>query len=478
MSAGALEAAEGAVEGFAAPQDLADPRLKRLILRLAIPSVAGLSITALHHVANAGFVGLLGPEALAAVSVAIPVFALVAALGHGLGVGTAATVGRLLGAGAAGDADTAATTALALSVLLGIAASVALVAWQDEVLTMFGATAGMMPQARAYIGPLAFSCALLLLQITCDFIAIAEGNSRFSMWTLLGGFSLNIALDPLLIFTFDLGIGGAAWATILSQVAALAAYAAYFAFGWGRVRVHAGALTGDPAILRPMLAVGVPVTLSSALSALAFALVYRAASEQGGDAAVAGIGIAFRLLTLGLLPVTGFCLGAQAVLSFAYGAGDPQRVRAATGFMLRAALGFTLVYSLAMALFAGPVVGVFTQDEATAGIARGALVLFHMGFALAGLQCVLLVLLQAMGKARLAAAVGLAPQGYLLIPLLIVLSQSFGLTGVVMAPAIATGLTALISAALLAREMADLARQGRAARHAPSSPPEIARGPA
>ncbi len=468
-------------EGFAAPQDLADPKLKRLILRLAVPSMAGLCITALHHVANAGFVGLLGPEALAAVSVAIPVFALVAAFGHGLGVGTAATVGRLLGAGAAADADRAATTALGLSVGLGLVASVILLVWQDQVLALFGATVGMMPLARDYVGLLAFSCVLLLLQITCDFITIAEGNSRFSMWTLLGGFSLNIALDPLLIFSFDLGIKGAAWATIVSQLAALAAYAAYFGYRWGRVRVRPSALTLDWRILRPMLAVGGPVTLSSGLSATAFALVFGTASAHGGDAAVAGIGIALRLLTLGMLPVTGFCLGAQAVLSFAYGAGDLRRVRAATVFMLRGALGFTLVYSLAMALCAGPVVGLFTQDSATAGIARGALILFHIGFAGAGFQYVLLVLLQAMGKATLAGAIGLAPQGYLLIPLLLVLSQRFGLTGVAMAPAIAIGLTALLSAVVLARELAALKRQGHAT---PPFPPRAdpavadARGPA
>ncbi len=185
---------------FAAPLDLADPRLERLIVRLAVPSVAGLSITALHHVANAAFVGLLSGQALAAVSLAVPIFALVAAIGHGLGIGGAASIGRLLGAGDALDAGRAASATLALCVLLGGAAGIdcsgaPAACWRSSVR---GRTS--RPSQQPISGCWPSRALLLLAQIACDFIAIAEGNSRFSMWTLLGAFALNIVLDPLLIF--------------------------------------------------------------------------------------------------------------------------------------------------------------------------------------------------------------------------------------------------------------------------------------
>ncbi len=156
---------------------------------------------------------------------------------------------------------------------------------------------------------------------------------------------------------------------------------------------------------------GVPAGLSSALSALAFAVVYAMAGTHGGDEAVAGVSIAFRLLTLGLLPVIGFCLGAQPVLSFAAGAGDRIRLRAATLFMARVALGFTLVYAVSMMLWSAPLVGLFTTDARVADVARRGLILFHAGFALTGLHQVLVILLQAMERARLAAVISLAPQG-------------------------------------------------------------------
>lgn len=445
--------------GFARPLDLADPNLKRLIIRLAVPSVAGLSINALHQVVNAGFVGMLGSEALAAVSVAIPVFALIAALGHGIGVGAAAAIGRLLGAGDKASADATATMALGLAVVAGFGCSLVLLFAREPILQLFGASPAMMPQASAYLGLLGFGCILLLLQIACDFIAIAEGNTRFSMLTLLGGFTLNIALDPLLIFGFGLGVSGAALATILAQLAALAAYAVYFARRWGVVRIRLRLLKPTMAILRPVLAVGLPVTLSSALSAVGYALIYRAANAYGGDEAVAGVGIAFRILSLGALPVVGFCLGAQAVLSHGYGANDPRRVLEASRFMLRLALGFTLAYAMLMALAAGPVIALFTQDETTRRIGMPALIVFHAGFALSGFQYVLLVLLQAQGKARLAACVSLAPQGYLLLPLLIWLPPLWGLNGLLASPAIASGLTALAAAILLLGQFAVLRRR-------------------
>jgi putative MATE family efflux protein len=445
--------------GFARPLDLADPNLKRLIVRLALPAMAGLSINALHHVANAGFVGTLGGEALAAVSVAIPVFTLVAALGHGLGIGAAAAIGRLIGAGDQGRAGATATLALGLALGFGLACSIILVVWLGPILALFGTTPAMQPLAEAYIGLLGLGCSLLLLQIVCDFIAIAEGNTRFSMWTLLGGFTLNIALDPLLIFGAGLGIGGAALATILSQIAALAAYAIYFGKRWGIVRLRLTDLAPRWSVLKPILAVGLPAAASSALSAIAFALLYRAAGDQGGDMAVAGIGIALRIMTLGALPVLGFCLGAQAVLSHGWGAGDAARVLAATRFMLAAALAFTLAYALVMAIFAGPIIGLFTEDAAMRAVGVRTLVALHLGFAAAGATYVLTVLLQSLGRARLAACVSLAPQGYLLLPLLIILPPLWGLDGVIAAPALASGLTALVSGALLVGEFTALRRR-------------------
>jgi putative MATE family efflux protein len=463
----------GRVKRPAAPLNLGDRRLRRLIVRLAVPSVVGLSITALHHVVNAGFVGMLGTDAVAAVSVALPIFILVAAIGEGLGVGAAAAIGRFLGARAKGRGSVTATTALALAAAVGAVTTLVLLAGLEPLRVLLGATPATLPMAERYAGILALGCSLMLVQQVCDFVAIAEGNTRFSMWTLLGGFTLNIVLDPILIFALGLGVAGAALATLVAQVAALLAYAVYFAWAWGVVSVRPRLVRLRWPVLRPILVVGVPAMLTGGLTALAFALLYRSASLYGGDAAVAGVGIALRLLTLGFLPLAGFCLGAQAVLSFGWGARDHARVLAATRFMLRVTTGCAAGYALLVLLLANPIARLFTDDPAALAVAAAACLAFHACFALSGMQLVLLVLLQSLGKARLAALVGLAPQGYLLILALATLPRLWGLDGVIASPLVAAGLAGALSGTILRQELNALRRLAGGTNAAKRAPPRL-----
>lgn len=459
--------------GFAAPLDLGGGDVRRTIIRLALPTVAGLSINALHHTINAVFVGMIGAHAMAAITVVLPLLIVVAAIGEGLGVGAAATVGRLLGKGALGRASVTASTVLMLAVPVGIVVTVVILLLRQPLLALFGATAETRPMAEIYLGIMAFGATLTLLQILSDFVAIAEGNTRFSMWTLLGGFSLNIVLDPILIFWCDFGIAGAAVATILSQVAVLAAYAVYFHGRAGRVHVALRLAHFQRRILQPVVAMGLPTTLASILTSVAFAMVYRQAGVFGGDTAIAAIGIALRLLTLGSLPLLGFTLGAQPVLSFAWGADNRDRVLSAIRFMLLATSTFALLYGSAVIVFAAPIAGLFTADPSVQSLAVDAITAIHVSFLLIAPRMVVLVLLQAMGQARFAAFIALAPQGYLLIPLLVAVAPWLGFNGIVGSLVAAAVLTSLLAVALLIPILRDLSRD----RLPPPQAAELVRAP-
>lgn len=431
------------------PADLGDPNLKRLIVRLALPAVIGLSVNAVHHTINAFFVGMLGAEALAAVTICLPILMFVAAIGEGVGVGTAAMIGRMIGARRKGRASAAASTALAVVLPIGGCLTVLLSLFAEPLLQQFGATAESLPLAGSYLQVMAFGTVLVLLQILCDFIAIAEGNTRFSMWTLIGGFTLNIVLDPILIFAAGLGVAGAAVATILSQLVVLATYLVYFSRRIGIVRLAVRYVTLSRRLLGPIITIGLSTTLTTILTGAAFSLVYARAAELGGDDAVAALGIALRLFVLGTLPVIGFVLGAQAVLSFAHGSGDRSRLSAATRFMLLATSAFASAYGIGVAVFATPIAELFTNDAEVREHAVAALAAIHLAFPLTGLRLVLLVLLQATARPRLAALVSLSAQGYLLIPALFALPHWFGLDGVAYAVASGIGLAGLLAAILL-----------------------------
>ena len=192
----------------AALPDMESPHLKRLLLTLALPAVIGLSANAMHQLANAFFVSRLGTHAIAAISICFPLLIVFGAIGEGAGVGVASSVARMLGAGEERQASRTASTVMVLLGLAGCALAAALLPLLPWLLSALGTTPDAMPASTAYATIFCYSAPLILLQMLCDFIAMSEGNTRFSMWTLIGSFALNVILDPILIFHFQMGLLG------------------------------------------------------------------------------------------------------------------------------------------------------------------------------------------------------------------------------------------------------------------------------
>ncbi|WP_028004324.1 MATE family efflux transporter [Sinorhizobium meliloti] len=434
--------------------DMNDPRLLRLVMRIALPAVAGLTASAGHHTINGLFVGSLGPEAIAGVSIVMPLFLAVAAVGQGLGVGLATLLARHLGAGRRSAASSAVSTTFALALPLGITLSVVLHIALPLFLERIGASAELRAASLSYGGLLAFGTTFGLMQALCDFVAIAEGNSRFSMTVLIACFGLNILLDPIFIFGFGLREAGAALATIVSSIAALIAYVFYFRRRWGRVRLGLRLIRWPemPAVVK----IALPAAATNMVASLGLLMLLRQASVEGGDQGAAAMGIAVRLAALGQLPIIGFCLGAQSVVSHACGASNHQRVQSVIRVMLAAAMGTATVYSALLLIAAEPIAQLFTADEAVQRQAGACLRALAPVFPCSAFQTVVLVLLQSRGKAKLSAFVGLAPQGYMLMPAVLLMPLWLGFAGVVLAPALATALAALLGLFVLRREWAAL----------------------
>ncbi|OAP36417.1 MATE family efflux transporter [Sinorhizobium glycinis] len=441
--------------------DMNDPRLLRLVIRIALPAVAGLTASAGHHTINGLFVGALGPEALAGVSLVMPLFLTVSAVGQGLGVGLATLLARHLGAGRNAAASAAASTTFAAALPLGLAFALAIHVALPFYLEGVGASADTLAASLSYGRLLAFGIVFGLLQALGDFVAIAEGNSRFSMTVLIASFGLNILLDPFFIFALDLRESGAALATIVSSFAAVLAYLIYFRRRWAQVRLRLRLV--DWPCATPVVKIAIPAAATNIVASLGLLLLLRQASLEGGDEGAAAMAIAVRLMALGQLPILGFCLGAQSVVSHACGAGDPARVQAVVRVMLAAAIGTAMFYSLLLIVAAEPMAGLFTAEDEVVRQTAACLRALVPVFPCSAFQTVLLVLLQSRGKARLSAFIGLAPQGYLLIPALFLMPPWLGFAGVALAPALAAALAGLLGLFVLRREWAALSDLPQAA---------------
>lgn len=459
--------------GLARPENLASPSIWRLMLRLGLPATAGLSINAAHHTINMVFVGMIGGHEIAAVLIVLPILMLFAAFGEGLGVGVATEAGRALGRGDLDHANRIGSLALLAGLGAGAAASLAVLAFASPLLALFGATDSILPLAERYLWIVAFSLPLTMAQIILDFLAIAEGNARFSMWTLIACFALNILLDPLMIFGFGLGLQGVAVATILSQLVALGVYGYYHGRRLGTIR-----LTLRPGFRRmraliPVLSVGAPTSATSIVTAAAVAILLALAGRYRGEDGIAGVGIALRLLAAGTLPIIGISLGAQAILSFAWGGRDLDRVWSASRILLTMTSGMAAAYGLAVMVWHQQAAMLFTTDPAILSVAAPAILASHGPLLLFGLRQTALVLFQAQGRAGPAMLIGLAPNGYLLLPLLGLLVPFFSFDGLLAAIFLSSLLAGLIALAALRRTLRSLNHSAATARMAPRPSPRF-----
>ncbi|WFT97063.1 MATE family efflux transporter [Bradyrhizobium barranii] len=450
--------------------DLSDSNLSSLILRLAIPAVVGLSIVALQQAVNAIFVGALGVQAIAAVSMTLPIVLLLAAVGEGIGVGTASFISRHLGASEYLEASRGASTALALAAPIGLVVTAALLPSLRGIFATLGATPTIMPMALDYAVMLLFGYTVMLLNIVSGFIVRSEGNTRFNMWTMITAFVLNAVLDPIFIFSLDFGVRGAALATLVSQIAAICLYIAYFAKLGGTVLVRISHVSLGASRIRQLALVGAPATMTSVLSAIAVMLLYGAAAPFG-DESIAAVGIAARLLTIGALPITGFCIGAQAVLGFGWGARDFARILKTAKFMLLMTVALSVTYSAAVVIFARPLVRLFSDNDKVTEIAVSTCIVFHLFFGLFGVQSFVTTMLQSFGRARLSAVVSFARQGYLFIPAVLLFPVVSGFNGLLASQAIAELGAGMIALFVLFHQFAELRR---ALRHLPSRTIEVA----
>lgn len=422
-----------------ADSELSDPNLHRLMWRLGLPAMAGLSLNALHQAVDAAFVGRLGAEALAALVLLAPLAGLVAAAGIGLGIGAASATARSLGAGQPEQARAVAGVSMVAALVLAVCAVGGLLVFGDEVLHLLGARGDVLATARPYLTIQSLTIGCAILQILCDFLAIGRGNASFSLKTLALCFGLNIVLDPVFIFGLDLGLAGAAWATLCAQFVTLCVWGWHFCLPRRRPTLGAVRLLGQ------VLRVGLPEAAAVAVTTLSLMAVLRIATAFGGADNVAALGLAMRLVFVVMLPLEGFAIGVQPILSHAHGSADAARFAATLRRVLRISGAITVVVSILFSMGARPLVRVFVSDPAIVGQAAFMLSCLALSLPAIALRLCAQISLQATVQPRLATLLGLAPMGWLLWPAMALLVPLFGLVGIAMAVLVAAWLAALLA---------------------------------
>ena len=431
--------------------------IPRLVMGLAVPTILSMLITSIYNLADTFFVGQMSTSASGAVGVVSSLMAVIQAIGFMLGHGAGSIISRKLGSGDAPAASRFASTSFFTAVGAGAALGVFGIAGLTPLMRLLGSTETILPHARDYAFYILLAAPFMMSSLVMNNILRYEGKASFAMIGLVTGGVLNMVLDPVFIFGFGMGTGGAGLATGLSQIVSFLILLSMYLRGKTVSKLALRHYTRSGREIAAILTTGLPSFGRQGLASFA-SMMLNVAARPYGDAAVAAMSIVSRIFQFLMSVALGVGQGFQPVASYNYGAQKFHRVRAACLFTIGAS--FVLMTALAAVCYGNgdALVRLFRDDDAVTAIALPA---FRWQCIATLLQPVLVcgnMLFQSVGKAGRATFLSCCRQGIFFIPLIAVLPNVWGLAGVQYSQPIADALSFVVAVPFMAQFLAELDR--------------------
>ena len=423
---------------------LKEENIDKALFKLGIPMVISLLVAALYNVVDTYFVSGLGKEAVAAVSVAFPIQLIFLGIGLTFGAGAGSYISRLLGGNNKKEASIVATVALISSALLGIITAIALFCYLEGVLKFMGAIPSIMEISKSYTGIFIVGGILGSINVTLGNLVVAQGAAKISLKAMLLGSISNMVLDPIFIFGLNLGVRGAAIATLIARVITSLMYLIYFIGDKNLIEMKLSNFKPTFAIYKEILKIGISMLILQILQTISISKISYAASFYGEEA-IAAMGIALRIVTLGTNVVLGYMKGLQPLAGFNYGAKNYERVRGAIKASIKWTNVFCVLWTVIVYIFAPSILSIFGTDENVLNIAVPALRAGVIMFITFGFQFTYSTLYLSMGKALGGIFLNSLRQGIVFIPIILLLPKFMGLNGVIYAQAISDLITTIIT---------------------------------
>ena len=427
-----MEANKHEASASSADQRLGTAPLTPLIFKLALPTALAQLVNMLYNIVDRIYVGHIpgsGSLALAGLGVTYPIIVLITAFSNLIGMGGAPRASVAMGRGDYKTAEKILGNCITLLIVLSVVLSVVFTIYGEPVLRAFGASENTLPYAMAYLR--IYLMGTIFVQFTLGMTPFItnQGFAKTSMATTCIGAVCNIVLDPIFIYGFNMGVEGAAIATILSQAVSAVWVLIFFTGKRSVLRIRRENLLPDRAILALVLSLGVSPFLMTATECLIQLVFNTGAATYGGDSAVAIMSILFSVAQIANLPVQGFCQGAQPVVGFNFGARKLERVRQAFKIMLAVSMGVTTVVVGAVELAPQLFLGLFSSDAELIALGTAPLRIYMLGFFFMGAQLACQQTFLGLGEAKISMFIALLRKVILLLPLSLVIPRVFGALG-------------------------------------------------
>lgn len=425
-----------------------------------MPAIVAMTASSLYHVIDSIFIGQgVGPLAISGLALTFPFMNLTAAFGAAVGVGASTCISVKLGQKDYSTAQKILGNTVVLNLIIGISLSIICIAFLDPILFFFGASENTLPYARDYMLIILLGNVFSHMFFGMNAILRTAGKPRHAMYATIFTVVMNIILAPLFIYTFDMGISGAAYATILSQVMALVWQMKLLTDKRELLHIRSGTFGLEKSILQNILGIGMSPFAMNVCACVVVIFVNKGLQEYGGDLSLGAYGIANRMAFIFVMITMGINQGMQPIAGYNFGAQRMDRLMQVLKYSIIAATVVTTTGFMVAELVPTLCARLFTSDATLIGMSATAIRIIMVTFPIVGFQMVITNFFQSIGKAKISMFLSLSRQMLFLLPLLITLPLWFGVDGIWWAMPISDTIAALVTLVLMATYMKKFRRK-------------------
>lgn len=400
----------------------------KLLLRLALPTLAAQIINMLYNIVDRIYIGHIphvGAAALTGVGVCMPLIMIVSAFAALVGYGGSPRASIYLGKKDAESAEKILGNCFTMQILVSLILTAVLIIWNRDLLLAFGASENTIPYANSYMNLYALGTLFVELTLGMNAFITTQGFAKTGMYSVLIGAVANIILDPVFIFLLGMGVRGAALATILSQALSCIWVVSFLCGKKTFIRIRKENLKLIPKVILPCLALGSATFIMQASESVISVCFNSSLQKYGGDMAVGAMTILTSVMQFAMLPLQGFGQGAQPIMSYNYGAKNVKRVKAAFLLLLKISMIYAVILWGCVMFFPQIFAGIFTTDTALVAFTAKALRVYLAVMFLFGIQISCQMAFNSLGRAVESIIVAVVRKFVLLIPLIYIIPQIF-----------------------------------------------------
>lgn len=442
-------------------KQLGEKNIGELLIEFSIPAIVGMLVNALYNIVDRIFIGRgVGRLGIAGIFVGYPISLILMAFGMLIGLGGNALVSIRLGQKKEKEAEEILGNSFTLLLLISVGVGILGLLTLEPLLKAFGASETILPYSVDYMKIILFGAPLQAIGFGLNNFIRGEGNPKMAMGTMLIGAILNTILDPIFIFIFNMGIKGAALATIISQGASSIWVLSYFFKGKGLLNLKSENLKLKKSIIKEIISIGLAPFSMQIAASMVTVLLNNNLKNYGGDIATSSMAVINSITMLVLMPIFGINQGAQPIIGYNYGAKKYDRVKETLKLAILFAtiivtIGFIFTQTIPEKLIA-----LFGKDEKELiQVASRAMRINLSMLPIIGFQVISANYFQAIGKPKQAMFLSLSRQVLVLIPALIILPRIFQLTGVWLAGPVSDIIASIITAQFLIKDLKHLGKE-------------------